>query len=91
MKRFVILLFAIILLTGCGGEEKTVDEDKKSYDEKQVYYELVELQDSISLEDPSYNERLKESYITIANRHGLTEKEVRDIGLKGSIELWPIP
>lgn len=50
---------------------------------RRIFYELVVAQDAGVGDDRSYE--------VVANRYGLSEDEVRKIGLEGSIQGWPMP
>jgi len=58
---------------------------------KQAFYELVELQDSISLGDPDRNEKLEEAYSIIAKKYDITKEEMKQIGIEGIEKNWPMP
>jgi len=67
--------------------------------EKQIFYELTELQDKYAEEciDESglpmdcYPIKQQESYIEIAEMYGTTEKTIRDIVIRGVLNDWPMP
>jgi len=41
-----------------------------------AFYDLVELQDSIQLDDPEYNGKNEESYPIIAEKYGINEDQM---------------
>ena len=58
---------------------------------KQVFYDLVALQDKISFDDPDYDEKIDQANETVASQYGLTVEQVKDIGFEGSFNGWPMP
>lgn len=70
------------------------DEVKFSLTESermQAFYDLVKLQDSIPFDDPQWEEKNDESYITIAKKYGITEEQMHEISTEGIIKGWPMP
>ena len=59
--------------------------------QRQAFYDLVRLQDSIPLSDPRYSERAAEVLGTIAARYGITEAEMKEIDYEGIRKGWPMP
>jgi hypothetical protein len=57
----------------------------------QAFYDLVELQDSIPLDDPEWEEKNDESYEIIADKYGITRNQMFEIGVEGVTKGWPIP
>ena len=83
-------------------QTETVEVEKSSQEEevkyglteeqrKQAYYDLVELQDSVPFEDEEWTEKQEEAYITIAEKYGITEEEMRSIAVEGTQKEWPMP
>ena len=74
--------------------QSIIPEDTKEISDilkKQVYWELVELQDKIPFNDISYDEKIDETEKTIKDKYNLTDEEFKQIKYQGSVELWPIP
>ena len=58
---------------------------------KQVFYDLVALQDKISFDDPDYDKKMDQAEETVAAQYGLTVEQVKDIGIEGITNSWPMP
>ena len=58
---------------------------------KQAFYELAELQDSISDGDPQRNEKMEEAYLIIAKKYDITKDEMVQIVVEGIEKNWPFP
>lgn len=70
------------------------DEEKYGLSEEermQAFYDLVELQDSIPLDDPEWEEKNEESYSIIAEKYGITEDQMHEISTEGLVKGWPMP
>jgi len=70
------------------------DEEKFGLSEEermQAFYDLVELQDSIPLDDPEWEEKNEESYSIIAEKYGITEDQMHEISTEGLVKGWPMP
>jgi hypothetical protein len=69
------------------------DTPKDSYEniEKEIYWQLVTLQDKIPLNDEQYDKKIKASEEIVAEYYNLTLDELNEIIYRGNIELWPIP
>jgi len=72
-------------------EEETQTEELSLSLQKNIYYRLVELQDSIAFEDDKYAEKMEASYIVIAEHYNISEEDVRGIVIKGLNEQWLMP
>lgn len=58
---------------------------------KQAFYELVQLQDQVSQDDPAYDQKMDDAEATIAEKYGITVEQVRAIGVEGITKGWPMP
>ena len=59
---------------------------------KQAFYDLAELQDKISAEDPpDRGEQMLEAYSIIAKEYGITKDEMMKIVVEGMEKNWPFP
>jgi len=58
---------------------------------KQVFYDLVLLQDEVPIDDPKYDEKMDDADATIAEKYGITIEQVKAIGFEGGINGWPMP
>jgi len=70
------------------------EEEKYGLSEEermQAFYDLVKLQDSISLDDPEWDKKNEESYSIIAEKYGITEDQMHEISTEGLVRGWPIP
>ncbi len=104
MKSKIIListLLVLILVAFSGCTQRTQDtaspdagpvkEGLSEEQKKEIYYNLVEYQDSIPFSDPDYGNRQQEAYVIIADRYGVEESEVRKIVSEGIEKDWPMP
>jgi len=85
----IILVLILIGLFLPSGEQE--NEEISLNLQKEIYYRLVELQDSIEFEDEKYAEKMEASYIVIAEHYNIREEEVRAIVIKGVQESWEMP
>jgi len=91
MRKLLIgCLLALILLTsvGCGPEVTPDDTDLGDWllreeTRKQIFYDLVALQDS--------GVRAEEAYRIIAEKYGTAAKVVKAIAAEGIEKDWPMP
>jgi len=70
------------------------DEEKYGLSEEermQAFYDLVEFQDSIPLDDPEWDKKNEESYLVIAEKYGITEDQMHEISIEGLTKGWPMP
>ncbi len=67
--------------------EETGVEAKK----KQIFYELVTLQDSYMKNEPSNTQKQQDAYREIAEKFNMTESEVSKIAIEGIKKGWPVP
>ena len=59
---------------------------------KQAFYDLAELQDKISADDPpDRGEQMLEAYSIIAKEYGITKDEMMKIVVEGMEKNWPFP
>jgi len=58
---------------------------------KQIFYELVALQDSYLKSDPFNTQKQHDAYREIAKKFNITESEVSKIGIEGIKKVWPMP
>ena len=58
---------------------------------KQTFYDMVVLEDKISINDPNYDEKMDNVEATIAQKYGITIEQVRAIGIEGVTKGWPMP
>lgn len=58
---------------------------------KQIFYELVALQDRYMEQDPYDTQKQQDAYRVIAKRFGISEKRVREIAVEGVRNGWPKP
>jgi hypothetical protein len=58
---------------------------------KQVFYELVQLQDQVSMDDPNYDQKQEEAYLIVAKKYGITYDQAFAIGVEGLMNGWPMP
>jgi hypothetical protein len=58
---------------------------------KQIFYELVALQDRYMKQDPYDTQKQQDAYRVIAKRFGISEKRVREIAVEGVRNGWPKP
>jgi len=77
-------------------EEVETGEEEVKYglteaERKQAFYDLAELQDSVPFEDEDWAEKQEEAYVTIAEKNGIREEEVRNIVIEGIEKDWPMP
>ncbi|MBA7509689.1 hypothetical protein ES705_01653 [subsurface metagenome] len=56
-----------------------------------AFYDLVELQDSIPIDDPEWAEKNDEAYTIIAKNYGITRDQMFKIGIEGITKGWPMP
>jgi len=57
----------------------------------QAFYDLIVLQDSITIGDSNRSEKLEEAYLIIAKKYGITKNEMEQIGIEGIEKNWPMP
>jgi hypothetical protein len=70
------------------------DEEKYGLSEEermQAFYDLVELQDFIPLDDPEWEEKNEEAYAIIADKYEIAEEQMHDIAIEGITKDWPMP
>ena len=108
MKKTILILaiLAIVLFSGCTNSQTIeTDETPESQQgfseatEKQIFYELTELQDKYVKEctDESgipldcYPIKQQESYSEIAEKYNTTEETIRKIVSKCISNDWPMP
>ena len=60
-------------------------------DDQAIFYELVQLQDEISIWDPEYQEKNVEAKRRIASKYGLTSDQLNNIIHRGAEEQWDMP
>jgi len=58
---------------------------------KQIFYDLVALQDKYMYQDPYNTQKQHDAYREIAKRHNVSEKKVREIAIEGIKKRWPTP
>ena len=58
---------------------------------KEIYYNLVALQDRIPIDDPQYSEKNADAYRVIAEQYGISIEEVHEIAMEGIRKGWPLP
>jgi len=58
---------------------------------KQIFWDLIELQDSFMKKYPYDNQKQQEAYKIIAKKYGVLESVVRQIAVRGIKEDWPQP
>ena len=58
---------------------------------KEIYYNLVALQDRIPIDDPQYSEKNADAYRVIAEQYGISVEEVHEIAMEGIRKAWPLP
>ena len=98
MKKWVFACLLMFLLVACSSpepvqqvSEPVVEEPSESVDKRQIFYDLVQFQDSVDELDPNWQKNNEESYKIIADKYGVTEAEVKNIGVKGVMNNWPMP
>ena len=69
--------------------EKTVGLSE--WKRKDIFYDLVELQDNFLKKDPYNTQKQQDAYRIIAKRYGIAESEVRKIAIEGAKKRWPMP
>ena len=73
-----------------------IQEEEEKYglteaERKQAFYDLVELQDSVPLDDPEWDEKQEEAYVIIAEKYGITRDQMFQLGVEGVTKGWPMP
>ena len=58
---------------------------------KQIFWNLVELQDSFMKKYPYDNQKQREAYKIIAKKYNVLESVVRQLAVRGVKEGWPLP
>ncbi len=58
---------------------------------KQIFYDLVALQDKYMYQDPYNTQKQHDAYGEIAKRHNVSEKKVSEIAIEGIKKRWPTP
>jgi len=58
---------------------------------KEIYYNLVALQDRIPIDDPQYSEKNADAFRIIAEQYGISIEEVHEIAMEGIRKAWPLP
>jgi len=74
---------------GWGVQSKTVGMTDAT--RKQIFWDLVELQDLFMKKLPYDNQQQQEAYKIIAKKYGVLESVVRDLAVRGVKEGWPLP
>ena len=64
---------------------------EQNTNKKQIYYEIVELQDAVPIDDPNYNEKMEDTKTTIMGKYDITKKELSDLIMEGVLNNWPTP
>lgn len=72
-------------------EEETLNIDLSLSLQQEIYYRLIELQDSIDYEDEKYAEKLEASYSVVANYYNISEAQLLEIDITGLTKQWPMP
>jgi hypothetical protein len=72
-------------------KEEQIKYGLTEQERKQVFYDLVALQDKISFDDPDYDKKMDQAEETVAAQYGLTVEEVKGVGIEGTINGWPMP
>ena len=96
---FMLLVLILVAFSGCtqqtqnntSPEAGPVKEGLSEEQKKEIYYNLIEYQDSIPFSDPDYGNRQNEAYKIIADRYGIEVLEVRKIVTEGIEKDWPMP
>jgi len=70
-------------------QSKTVGMTEKT--RKQIFWDLVELQDSFMKKYPYDNQKQQEAYKIIAKKYDVLESVVRQLAVRGVKEGWPLP
>jgi hypothetical protein len=59
---------------------------------KRAFYEVVELEDLVSLEDsPDRAKQMEEANSIIAKKYNITKDEMTELGIEGIEKNWPMP
>ena len=57
----------------------------------QIFYELVEYQDSIPTSDPDWGQKQEDAYQIFADKYGTNKEVMRQIAVEGVQKDWPMP
>ena len=102
MRKILLLVLCLFLLIGCGSEQRgdeislpdivaEPEPDPTIELEKEIFYELIKLQDSVSDEDPTWSEWQGEAKEIIGAKHNKTPEEINRIIRLGIKCKWPVP
>lgn len=86
--------FAILAIISMCIDNKTPTTSPKGFStakKQQIFYELVALQDKISIWDPEYQEKNQKAKELIANQYGISMDKLNDIIHEGAVNHWPMP
>jgi len=72
-------------------ELQTSDETLSVSKQREIFYNLVALQDRISMDDYRYQEKNQQAKVTIAQQYGISMETLGTIIMEGARNGWPMP
>ena len=87
----VFLIFLITIFSGGNNNSNANIQSENLTFEKQVFYQLVELQDTFPSTDFNWTEEMDYSKVIIANKFNISLAEINQIEYKGAKNQWPMP
>ncbi|MFC2105243.1 hypothetical protein ACFLS0_00575 [Candidatus Bipolaricaulota bacterium] len=72
-------------------ELRTSDRTLSVTKQREIFYNLVALQDRISLYDPRYQEKNQQAKVAIAQQYGISSETLGTIIMEGARNGWPMP